>query len=488
MKSSIIGRENEIQRLERYIGSQKSEFIAVYGRRRVGKTFLIKELFEGQFTFRMTGKEKATVAEQLANFNYALHDHFSTDDNAKDWTEAFLLLKNHIEHSKDVKKLIFFDEMPWLDTARSGFISALEHFWNDWAIYRKDIKLIGCGSATTWMLNKVINSRGGLHNRVTHKIAIAPFTLFETEKYFQSENFPYERPEIIECYMAVGGVAYYLSLFENDKSVAENINDLCFTRGGELTDEFDKLYKALFKKADSYIQIITALNKKNMGMTRLELIEATKNINNGNFTKKLEELEACDFIRSFNQFGKDRKEKLYQLIDPFSLFYLKFMRDKGSFLKNYWLKMQSTDEYQSWCGYAFEVVCLNHIEQIVEALGISGCINTPCSWLYRPSKALKEDEEADEDLKHGAQIDLLIDRSDKHINICEMKFCQSEYVIDKNYFEYIQRRMRTFKKVSRTTKTIVPIFITSEGLANNMYSRKITRQITGDDLFSLRAQ
>jgi len=484
MKSNIIGRENEIQRLERYMESQKSEFIAIYGRRRVGKTFLIKELFEGRFTFRMTGKEKAKVAEQLSNFNYALHEHFSTEDDAKDWTEAFQLLKKHIDKAGEGCKLLFFDEMPWMDSARSGFLSALEHFWNDWAIYRKDIKLIGCGSATTWMLSKVINSRGGLHNRVTHKIAIAPFTLAETEKYFQSEGFPYERPEIIECYMAVGGVAYYLSLFENDKSVAENINALCFTRGGELTDEFDKLYKALFKKADAYIKIITALNKKNMGMTRLELIEGTKSIDNGNFTKKLEELEACDFIRSFNQFDKDKKEKLYQLIDPFSLFYLKFMRDKGTFLKDYWLKMQSTDEYQNWCGYAFEVVCLNHIEQIVEALGISGCINTSCSWSYRPSKAVREDEDADEDLKHGAQIDLLIDRSDKHINICEMKYSLSEYEIDKQYYEHVQRRMRIFKKVSKTTKTIVPIFITSEGLYNNMYARKITRQVTGNDLFA----
>jgi len=483
MKENIVGREIQIQRLEQYMESSRSEFIVIYGRRRVGKTYMVKELFDGKFSFRITGKEKANTTEQLQNFNYAFQEFFPTDDEAKDWTQAFHLLKKQLERSKDEKKLLFFDELPWLDTHRSGFLSALEHFWNDWASYRSDVKLICCGSATTWMLNKVINSRGGLHNRVTHQIAVAPFTLAETEKYFQFQEFPYERPEIIECYMALGGVAYYLSLFEKQRSVAENINELCFTRNGELRGEFDKLYRALFKKADSYIDIILALNQKNMGMTRLELIEATKSANNGNFTKKLEELEDCDFIRSYNQFDKDKKEKLYQLIDPFSLFYLKFMHNKGPVMKDYWLKMQETDEYQTWCGYAFEVVCLHHIEEIVHALGISGSINTPCSWSYRPTKAIREDEEADEDLKHGAQIDLLIDRSDKHINICEMKYSQSEYEIDKRYFEYVQRRMRIFKKVTQTKKTIVPIFITTEGLFNNMYARKVLRQVTGNDLF-----
>lgn len=483
MKQNIIGREREIERLEQYMQSPKSEFVALYGRRRVGKTFLVKELLEGQFSFRITGREKATTQEQLANFNYAFHDFSSLDEKAGTWTEAFNLLKKYLQTSKDETKLLFFDELPWLDTTHSGFLSALEHFWNDWAIYRNDIKLIVCGSATTWMLNKVINSRGGLHNRVTHKIPIAPFTLAETESYFQSEGFPYERQEILESYMAVGGVAYYLTLFERDKSVAENIDQLCFNRNGDLRDEFDKLYKALFKKADSYIKIITALNKKNKGMTRLELLDATKSVNNGNFTKKLEELEACDFIRSYNQFGNDKKEKLYQLIDPFSLFYFKFMHDKGNFMKNYWLKMQTTDEYHNWCGYAFEIVCLNHLDEIVHALGIDGCINTPCSWSYKPTKAVIEDDEADDDMKHGTQIDLLIDRSDKCINICEMKFSQSEYEIDKRYYEHLQQRSRIFQKMTNTKKSLVPIFITSQGLYNNMYARKITKQITIDDLF-----
>lgn len=483
MKGYIVGREQEIEKLENYIASRKSEFIAICGRRRVGKTFLVKELFEGQFTFRITGKDNVSTKEQLTNFNFALNDQLGVDAHAQNWTEAFHLFQKALEKRPESPKIIFFDELPWFDTHSSKFISALEHFWNDWASYRNDIKLIACGSATTWMLDQVINSRGGLHNRVTHNILLSPFNLHEVELYFKSQGFCYERPEIIECYMAVGGVAYYLSLFESDKSVAQNIQQLCFTRGGELTEEFERLFKSLFKKADNHLAIVTALKNKGKGMTRLELLDATHLPNNGKFSQLLRELEQCDFIRSYSPFGKSKKEVMYQLIDPFCLFYFKFMHNKGAFLDNYWIKMQTTAEYNSWCGHAFEIVCLHHINQIVKALGIDGSINTPCSWSYRPTAKVMEDENADEDLKHGTQIDLLIDRSDKSISICEMKYCDGEYEIDKAYDNHLAHRLKVFKKVTKTNKTLIPTFITPHGLYNNMYARKISREVMGDDLF-----
>ena len=375
---------------------------------------------------------------------------------------------------------LFFDELSWLDTRGSHFVTALEHFWNDWAAYRNDIKLIACGSAATWMLDKVINARGGLHNRVTHQMLISPFTLNETEKYFQAMDFPYERQEIMECYMALGGVAYYLSLFEHEKSVAQNIESLCFTRGGELTDEFKKVFKSLFKKAENHVAVMTALSKRGMGMTRQELIEAARQTNNGNLTKLLRELEECAFIRSYVPFGKAKKNMLYQLIDPFTLFHFRFMADGRNFLKGYWQKMQATAQYMNWCGYAFEVVCLNHLDQIVHALGIDGTINKPCAWSYRPSAT-----EQDEDLCHGAQIDLLIDRSDKSISICEMKYTQDEYEITKDYFDRLQQRMRTFRKATKTKKTLIPTFVTPNGLVSNMYARRMARTVTSDGLFEV---
>lgn len=483
MKENIVGREAEIEKLENYISSRRSEFIAIYGRRRVGKTFLVKELFENRFAFRITGKDHVTTKEQLASFCFALNDQFGIEADAANWPEAFRLLQKALEKKPEGTKIIFFDELPWFDTHASHFVSALEHFWNDWASYRSDIKLIACGSATTWMLSQVINSRGGLHNRITHNILLSPFRLHEVEAYFQSRGFYYERPEIIECYMAMGGVAYYLSLFENNQSVAQNIQQLCFTRGGELTEEFDRLFHSLFKKADHHLVIVTALKDRGKGMTRLDLLEATGLANNGKFSQILKELEQCDFIRSYTPFGKTKKDMMYQLIDPFCLFYFKFMHNKGSFLDNYWVKMQATAEYDSWCGHAFEIVCLHHINEIVKALGIDGSINTPCSWSYRPTAKVMADEEADEDLRHGTQIDLLIDRSDRSVSICEMKYCRGEYEISKSYDAHLAHRLKVFKKVTKTTKTLIPTFVTPHGLYNNMYARKINRQVTGDDLF-----
>ena len=468
----------------RYMNSNRSEFIAIYGRRRIGKTFLVRELFEDRFTFRITGKENVSTKEQLENFGYALSNYSNKSETPKDWSQAFHMLSAYIEKDTiDDIKIIFIDELPWFDTYGAKFISALEHFWNDWAAYRKDIKLIVCGSATTWMLDNVVNSRGGLHNRATHTILLSPFTLRETEQYFKSFGFPYERQELIECYMAIGGVAYYLSLFEQDKSVAQNIEMLCFTRGGELVDEFQKLFKSLFKKADNHLAVITALQKKGMGMTRLEIIEKARQKNNGNLTKLLRELEECSFIRSYTPFQKNKRDKVYQLIDPFTLFYLRFMKERNNYLNGYWQKMQATSEYDSWCGYAFEIVCLNHLEQIVRALGIDGTFNTPCSWTYRAPKSTFENKDADDDLKHGAQIDLLIDRSDRTITVCEMKYCREEYEITKSYDIFLNRRIRTFRKVTKTRKSIVPTFITPNGLLNNLYARRIPREVIGNHLF-----
>ncbi len=484
MKRNIIGRKDDIQKLNDYVKSDRTEFVVIYGRRRVGKTFLVKELFDNQFVFRLTGKESATLSDQLANFSYAMNDFFGENCSAGSWTEAFRLLSKSIEKQKDGAKIIFIDELPWFDTPKSGFLSALEYFWNNWAYYRSDIKLIVCGSATSWMLNKIINARGGLHNRVTHKMLISPFTLKETELYFRSNGFAYERPEIISSYMVVGGVAYYLSLFDKDKSVAENIDSLCFSRGGELRDEFDKLYKSLFRKADKHLAVVHALNAVGKGMTRVEIIEKTGLSNNGNLSVLLDELEQCEFIRSYSPFGKSKKDNMFQLTDLFSLFHLRFMSGRSNFAKNYWSKKIGTGEYNAWCGYAFETVCLRHIDQIVSGLGIEGIVATPCSWYYRPPAAIVRDAETDDDLKTGAQIDLLIDRNDKTITVCEMKYCDGEYAIDKAYDQRVQAMLRTFQKVTATRKTIVTAYITPQGLLDNMYARRAGRQITGDELFA----
>lgn len=483
MKKTILGRKQEMERLTKYIDSDRSEFIAIYGRRRVGKTFLVKELFDGLFSFRLTGLENVQTREQLLFFSYAMNDYFGVETLPATWFEAFRALSKALEKCENGKKIIFIDELPWLDTPNSAFVSAFEAFWNNWAYYRSDIKLIVCGSATSWMLNNLINSRGGLHNRVTHSILISPFTLQETEQYFKNKGFAYSRSEVLISYMTFGGVAYYLSLFDNKKSVAENVNALCFERGAELADEFHSVFNSLFKNATNYIAVISALSSKGKGLTRTELVENTKLPNNGKLSSILTDLKRCEFIRAYIPFGKKKKDELYQLVDLFTLFHYHFMDVNANFNKDYWIKAIGTPKYNSWCGYAFEIVCLHHIDQILDGLSISGMINQPCSWVYRPSNEMKNDDEADPDLKTGAQIDLLIDRNDNTITICEMKYSNREYDITKEYDKHVHDRMRTFQKVTKTRKTLTLAYITPNGLSNNVYSRMVRNQVTADELF-----
>ena len=471
MNEKLIGREEEKKRLLQYVATVRSEFVAIYGRRRVGKTFLVKQVLGRDFSFMITGMANVSNREQLKNFQMAMQKYTECPAPPTDWLSAFGMLEKYLENLDVEKKIIFIDEMPWMDAKNSGFVSALEHFWNSWASYRDDIKLIVCGSATSWILNKIIGNRGGLHNRVTHQILVKPFTLRECASYFGENGFGYEHEEIAECYMALGGIPYYLSLFEQDKSVAQNIDNLCFARGGELAIEFNNLYSSLFKKGNQHIAVVGALATKGMGMTRLQLLKATKSVNNGNFTTVLRELEQCEFIRSYIPFGKNKKETMYQLIDPFTLFYFRYMKKRKS-TQTFWLKIQETPAYYNWCGYAFEILCLHHIEQILKALSIAGINNTPCSWSFAGNKGSK-----------GTQIDLLIDRADKTINICEMKYTRREFEITKEYDKALHDKMKIFKKETGTRKSLMLTMVSSAGVEDNIYSRRLQKVVTLDDLY-----
>lgn len=463
MKSNIIGRHKEIEAINGYVASPRSEFIAVYGRRRVGKTYLIKELFEGQMSFKMTGMDNVGLREQLLNFHIALRKYRSDFEQPKNWIEAFDQLSTYLGELKTDKKIVFIDELPWFDTHKSGFVSAFENFWNNWAYYRTDIKLIVCGSATSWMLNKLINGRGGLHNRVTHQMRISPFSLAECEEYFNAVGCGYERAEILESYMVTGGVAFYMSLFNPHLSVAQNIDEIFFAENGELKNEFKNLYRELYKQSDIHVKIVTALASKSKGLSRNEIIQSASLTNNGALTVALKELEECGFIRSFVPIAKRKQNTMYQLIDAYSLFYFKMIRNNVNSDALFWTRKHGQPVYYNWCGYAFEILCLNHIGNILRALGISGMETRVCSWSHT---AKGNDDE-------GCQIDLLIDRKDNCINVCEMKYSADEFEITKDYATHVKEREELFKKMTSTRKTLITTYITPFGLKNNMYSRAL---------------
>lgn len=468
--SKLIGREKEIKKLNYSLSSDKSEFVAVYGRRRVGKTFLIRQVFKKQLVFQLTGLANAGKRDQLSQFHADILKYFPEQEGllpAKDWFVAFRQLIGVLEkHTASQKKVIFLDELPWLDTRGSKFLSALEHFWNSWASAREDILLVVCGSAASWMVKNLLNNRGGLHNRITDRIKLEPFSLAETEAFFKRKNVVFERYQIILIYMVFGGIPYYLERIRPDLSATQNINELCFERLAPFRSEYNNLYTSLFNKADKHIAVIEALATKKKGLNRMAIIKATKLTNGGGLSKVLKELEESSFIRRYRAFGKKEKDSLYQLTDLYSLFYLNFIKQSSPDDESFWLNAHESPMYRTWSGYAFEMVCLHHIREIKQALGISGVQTSIASW--QSAKA---------------QIDLVIDRKDQVINLCEMKFSIKPFTIDKKYAANLRNKIGTFREETDTKKAIFLTMLTTYGLAKNQYAGMVQNDLTMDILF-----
>lgn len=470
----LIGRIKERHSLEEAYRSEESRFVAVYGRRRIGKTYLIRETLGSHFIFQHTGYYGGKLADELFEFCASLREYGLQDfEKPRNWLEAFELLKEVVRKSTEKRKVIFLDELSWMDTHGSDFVMALEGFWNGWASARKDILLIVCGSVTSWMLSRIIHNKGGLYNRLSCRIHLQPFTLRECETFIRSRKIIMNRHQILECYMILGGIPYYWGFLEKGFSLPQNIDRIFFAKDAPLKHEFDYLYAALFKKPAPYLKIVSALGKKKAGMTREELLKITHLQDSGNFTTKLEELESCGFIRKFHQYGMKERNALYQLIDNFTLFYYQFLENPPTD-EHFWSNQINTPRVNAWCGLAFERICLEHVPQMKQALGISGVLSEDFSW------ACKEDTANG---VYGSQIDLIIVRKDQIINLCEMKFSEKKYKITAKFDEEIEKKASDFLSVSGTRYAIHITLVTPCGIADGSYAGRIQNVITTDDLF-----
>ena len=469
----LIGREPEITLLQEAVRSDESRFIAVYGRRRVGKTYLIRETFGYRFTFQHTGLSDGGFSEQLFAFASSLKEAGFTEGTApRNWLEAFELLKDLIRRSTEQRKVIFIDELSWMDSPRCDLMTALESFWNGWASARKDIVLIVCTSATSWMLSKVVHNKGGLYNRLTAQIHLRPFTLAECEEYVRKKGLVFPREQILQLYMIMGGIPYYWGLLKKGRSLSQNIDSIYFAENAPLKKEFGYLYASIFKNPESYIKIIQALGRKKSGMTREEIIDAAGLTNSGGLTVKLEELESCGFIRKYYAFGMKKKNSVYQLIDFFSLFYFAFMEEAGD--EHFWTNQMNTPRINTWTGLAFERVCLEHIGQIKKKLGISGVLTQVNAW-----RCAADEEKG----LFGSQIDLLIVRRDQVINVCEMKYSGVEYTVTKRDDQDMRRKIHDLVVGTGTKYAIHPTMVTCYGIAENAYAGNIQAVVVMDDLF-----
>ena len=471
---NIVGRKKEQQLLQHCLESKRPEFLAVYGRRRTGKTYLIREYFRNQFAFYATGVANAARKQQLAVFHDTLKKYGDTQRGCpKNWIEAFSRMRDLLEAGpvrRDAltgKRIVFLDELPWMDTARSDLKTGLEYFWNSWGSSQPDLLLIVCGSASSWIINNVLGDTGGLYNRITRKMQLRPFTLRECQELCMANGIHMNRQQILDSYMVFGGIPYYLNMLDDRLSLPQNIDELLIQEEGELHYEYDRLLSSLYRNASIHHRIIEALSTRRYGYTRSELLAMTDLNSGAQMTTALTELEQCGFIRHYKTTDSSRQGFLYQIIDPYTLFYFTYLKEDKV---RSWMKYINTPGYHAWCGNTFEILCLNHVAQIKEALGISGVETREYTWRSRKSSP-------------GAQIDLLIDRDDGVIDLCEMKYSTEEYVIDALYERELLHKMHVYQDETQVRKSVHITLITVNGLKRNEHAGVVQNVITAEDLF-----
>ena len=470
----MVGRKEETKTLLRALSRNESQFVAVYGRRRVGKTYLVRKAFENKFAFYHTGLFDGSFREQLDEFKESLEEYGLTDcPKLENWRDAFRELRRLLSAKPTGKKVVFIDELPWMDTRNSRFIQQFDKFWNKWASARDDIVLVACGSAASWMINNVINDYGGLHNRITDSISVKPFTLKECEDYSHELGLSMSRREIAECYMVFGGIPYYWSYLLKEQSLAQNLDRLLFAKDGKLRNEFNRLFKSLFREDRMHREVIESLGRRKSGKTREEILSDISFSDGGKFSECLSALEECGFIRAFSAIGKAAKGTMFQLTDNFTLFHLEFLSGKMDIGKGFWTSTVTDPVQANWRGRAFERLCLMHEEQIKSALGIAGVRTNVNSWNHSPTPEHPE----------GAQIDLLIDRADNVINLCEMKYSHGMYDLTPSECEKLMHRRDVFISVTGTRKSVHLTMVTPNGVSESPQRHFIQSEVTLDDLF-----
>lgn len=473
----LIGRHNEKKLLQEAIESGKPELIALFGRRRVGKTFLIRKHLSKSLVFEFVGTRDARLPQQLENFNKALGKAIGNTkiyQTPASWSDAFDQLSHYLTPKlAEGRAVVFLDELPWLDTHKSGFLPAFDHWWNSWGTGQSNLMVVICGSAASWMIQHVVNNRGGLHNRITRKIRLLPFDLKETEEFLHALTVNMDRYQILQLYMVMGGIPHYLKEVKKGESSTQAIDRICFTKDGLLASEFNNLYHSLFDDASRHLAVVRVLAGNNPGLTRSEIIDKTGLSSGGTITGILEKLIESGFVTDWQPYDKKLKDTIYKLGDEFTHFYLKFTEKKKSSGEGIWQSFSTGQSWKSWSGVAFERVCLKHILQLKRELGIQSIYTEESAWRYLPKKG------------NGAQIDLLLDRKDFVINLCEMKYSESEFLIDKAYADNLENKRDVFREQTKTKKSIYLTLVTTFGIKNNEYSKRlIQNSITMDSLFN----
>lgn len=472
----LIGRKQEKETFKHSLESTESKLIALYGRRRVGKTFLVRKYFQSKIKFEIAGLYNAGMAEQLSHFASALAKNGWQEASLHtplSWQAAFDMLERFIDSMKGPqKKVIFLDELPWFDTPRSKFLTAFESFWNSYCTKRSDIICVICGSAASWMIKKILKNKGGLHNRVSEKIRLTQFNLHEVEVFLKQKGIRWSQYDMAQLYLTTGGVPYYLDAVRKGESVVQFVDRACFSKDGILAGEYNVLFSSLFDNSERHYQIVEALDDKKRGLTRKEIIQKTNLPSGGTLTTSLNELKESGFVETILPYQGNRTKGLYKLVDNFTIFHLKFMNDNMSTRGRNWGNLITSESWTSWSGLAFERLCFAHIPQIKKALKLEVIESVVSPW-------------AQADSTEGAQIDMLIDRADRVVNVCEIKFVKADFTIDKSYAKKLRNKLHLFSEVpTNKKKNLFLTMISTFGVTQNEYYQELVQaEVVLEDLF-----
>lgn len=474
----IVGRVEERRVLSEAAQGDRAALVAIYGRRRVGKTHLVRNHLEplaGTY-FEAIGQHAAPREVQLDNFKQRLESVFFGHrlPRLTDWREALSLLGDGVIAAAERKPtkpvVVFFDELPWLATHRSGLLPAIDYLWNARLSRVPNLVWVLCGSAASFMLDRLINAKGGLHNRITHRLRLEPFRLGEVRELLARRGLRRGTMQALELYMAFGGVPYYLLQVPSGMSASQAIGHVCFGQAGQLRDEFGRLFASLFDDASDHERLVRAAATSRGGMSRDELIAAAGLKSGGRATRWLDELEAAGFLARFVPYGRTTRDASYRLVDEYSLFHLRWIEPApassfGARGTKHWISKASSPAFRAWAGYAFEGICLKHTAQIEKALGIDTMANEVGTWRHVARRGAHDDA--------GAQVDLLFDRPDGIINLCEIKHAAEEFVLTKALAKELVTKAEIFRARTNTKKEVVTTLITTLGLRPGLWNDEV---------------
>ncbi|MFH1831150.1 MAG: ATP-binding protein [Pseudomonadota bacterium] len=406
----FVGRHNYLKKLENIWNQHKVGLISIYGRRRVGKTELIRVFSRNKAAWIFEAIEGENTASQIKHFLNQLSqftkEPYLRDLDYKDWPPVFDLLSNKIKQKKDL--IVAFDELSWMAARKTKLISYIKYYWDKEWKYHPHLLLILCGSVASWMVKNVVRSNA-LYGRISENILLDPLKPFEVAEFIGKKR---GKKEILEYLLSFGGIPKYLEEMDFNQSIQINIDRTCFSASGFFVDEADKIFYNQFKETHIYKQIVRCLSESSLPLK--DISQKIKIPSGGGLKRYLDNLISAGIVDSINDIRNFKLGKVprYYMIDELMRFHLQFVSPNISEIKHTHSASRfdkfTKNKWHPFMGNAFERFCLKHRYLIAQILGFDSKV-TACGSLLNNNR-------------NGFQYDLVYLRSDGVVSLCEIKY------------------------------------------------------------------